>query len=284
MTSSTTILVTNPVSKASARPEPERSSSIAKITHPKTTGVFPRKRLFRILDECRESPVVWVSAPAGSGKTTLVASYLSERKLQSIWYRVDEGDGDIATFFYYMGLAAKKATPRTMKHLPLFTPEYLLGIKTFTLRYFENLYRRLTPPSVIVFDNYQHVQAQSQFHEVICNGLDLLPETINAIIISREGPPPQFARLRVSGKIHLLQGEDIRFNLDETKEMIRLKGVQDISDSSVHRIHERTLGWAAGLALMTENSTGKGFIDKTLSGHAPQEIFDYFATEIFAGR
>ena len=69
---------------------------IAKITPPKTSGVFPRKRLFRLLDECRKSPVVWVSAPAGSGKTTLVASYLSDRKLQSIWYRVDEGDGDIA--------------------------------------------------------------------------------------------------------------------------------------------------------------------------------------------
>jgi LuxR family transcriptional regulator, maltose regulon positive regulatory protein len=282
MTSSTTTTkATNPLSRASAGPDPERWFSMAKITHPKASGVFPRERLFRVLDECRESPIVWVSAPAGSGKTTLVASYLAERKLNSIWYRVDEGDGDIATFFYYMSLAAKKAAPRTRKPLPLLTPEYLLGVKTFTLRYFEDLFSRLKPSSVIVFDNYQHVQTQSTFHEVICNGLDVLPDGINAIIISREDPPPQFARLRVNGKINLLQGEDIRFNLDETKEMIRLKGFQDISDSSVHRIHERTLGWAAGLALMTEHSTGENFIDKTLSAHTPQEIFDYFATEIF---
>ena len=281
MASTTTTSVTEPARRVSPKVEPERWSSMAKITHPKTSGGFPRNRLFRVLDECRASPVIWVSAPAGSGKTTLVASYLSERNLNSIWYRVDEGDGDIATFFYYMGLAAKKATPHTRRPLPLLTPEYLLGIKTFTLRYFENLYSRLKPPSAIVFDNYHHVKPRSEFHEVICNGLDILPDGINVIIISREEPPPQFARLRVSRKINLLQGEDILFNLAESKELIRLKGLQDISDSTVHRIHEKARGWAAGLVLMTEESKGENIIDKTLSGETPQEIFDYFATEIF---
>ena len=258
----------------------ERRSSIAKITHPKTSGVFPRERLFRLLDEFRASPVIWISAPAGSGKTTLVASYLSERKLNSIWYRVDEGDGDIATFFYYMGMAAKKASPRIRKPLPLLTPEYLLGVTTFTLRYFENLFSRLKPPSVIVCDNFQLAKAQSQFNEAISTGLDIIPTAINVILISREEPPPQFARLRASGKISLLRGEDIRFDLAESKELIRLKGLRDLSDSSVLRIHDKVRGWAAGLVLMTENKKDEGAIDKTLSGETPQEIFDYFATEI----
>jgi ATP/maltotriose-dependent transcriptional regulator MalT len=165
MTPSAITGATNPENKASASPETDRWSSMAKITNPKSSGVFPRERLFRLLDKCRESPVIWVSAPAGSGKTTLVASYLADRKLDSIWYRVDEGDGDIATFFYYMGLAAKKAVPRTRKPLPLLTSEYQLGIKTFILRYFETLYTLLTPPFVIVFDNYQHVQNKAHFHE-----------------------------------------------------------------------------------------------------------------------
>ena len=145
--------VSNSESQASAGAMSGRYSSIAKITHPKTSGVFPRDRLFLALDECRESPVIWVSAPAGSGKTTLVASYLAERKLNSIWYRVDEGDGDIATFFYYMGLAAKKGAPHSRNQLPLLTSEYLLDVKTFTIRYFENLYNRIKTPSVIFFDN-----------------------------------------------------------------------------------------------------------------------------------
>lgn len=281
MATSKTNKAANPVSRASDRAESERSFSMAKITHPRTSGAFPRKRLFRLLDECRESPVVWVSAPAGSGKTTLVASYLSDRNLNSIWYRIDEGDGDIATFFYYMGLAAKKGTPRKLNPLPLLTPEYLLGIRTFTLRYFENLYTHLNPPSVIVFDNYQLVQAQSEFHEIISAGLDILPQGINVILISREEPPPQFARLRASGKISLLQGEDILFNLEESNRLIRQKGLKNITGMSVRRIHERTRGWAAGLVLMTEHSSVEGIIDQSPSTHTPQEIFDYFATEIF---
>ncbi|NVN90189.1 MAG: hypothetical protein HXX11_06255 [Desulfuromonadales bacterium] len=281
MTFSTAIRETNPITKKLAKPKPERWFSMAKICHPKTSGVFPRQRLFRVLDKCRESPAIWVSAPAGSGKTTLIASYLSDRKLDSIWYRVDGGDGDIATFFYYMGLAAKKAAPGRHAPLPLLTPEYLQGITTFTLRYFENLYSRLKPPFAVVFDNYQHVQAQSSFHEVICNGLDSLPDGINVILISREAPPPQFVRMRVNRKLTLLEGEEIHFNLDESAELIRIKGLQGLSWPTISWIHERTRGWAAGLVVMTENTKGDKITDQIHSGNTPKEIFDYFATEIF---
>lgn len=54
----------------------------------------------------REFPVVWVSGLAGSGKTTLITSYLDSRHVPCLWYSIDRGDGDMATFFYYMGLAA----------------------------------------------------------------------------------------------------------------------------------------------------------------------------------
>ena len=55
----------------------ERLATIANITRPRIRGVFPRERLFGLLDETREYPVTWISAPAGSGKTTLVASHLN---------------------------------------------------------------------------------------------------------------------------------------------------------------------------------------------------------------
>ncbi|MBM4055055.1 MAG: hypothetical protein FJ264_10395 [Planctomycetes bacterium] len=96
----------------------------AKITCPQIAGVFPRERLFRLMDKGRDNPLIWISAPAGSGKTTLAASYLNSRKLPCLWYRVDEGDVDIATFFYYMGIAVKKAVSSRRASLPLLTPEY----------------------------------------------------------------------------------------------------------------------------------------------------------------
>ena len=96
-------------------------------------------------------------------KTTLVASYLEAYKVPCIWYQVDEGDSDISTFFSYMGLAVNKAAPRERKSLPLLTAEYLSGISTFTLRYFEELFLRLTPPFTIVLDNYHRVPVLRAF-------------------------------------------------------------------------------------------------------------------------
>lgn len=114
----------------------KRNATIAKITRPKIEEIFPRERLFKFLDDGCKRPLTWVSAPAGSGKTTLAANWLDARKLPCLWYSVDAGDADIASFFYYMGLAAKKAAPRYKKPLPLLTPEYLMGLSTFTERWF----------------------------------------------------------------------------------------------------------------------------------------------------
>ena len=92
-------------------------------------------------------------APPGAGKTSLIASYLAARRLSNLWYQVDAGDADIASFFYYLGQAA----PRRRRSLPLLTPEYRQGLAIFTRRFFRELYSRLKTPFVLVFDNYQEV-------------------------------------------------------------------------------------------------------------------------------
>jgi ATP/maltotriose-dependent transcriptional regulator MalT len=102
-------------------------SALNKITIPLIKGVVPRERLFRQIDEILSRPVLWVTAPGGSGKTTLIANYLATRNLPSLWYQVDQGDADVATFFYFMGLAARKSTPRNRKPLPLLTKGTLRG-------------------------------------------------------------------------------------------------------------------------------------------------------------
>jgi ATP/maltotriose-dependent transcriptional regulator MalT len=103
-------------------------SPISKISLPLFSGMFPRKRLFRALDRARNRPTVWISGPAGCGKTTLASTYLSARKIPCLWYRLDESDNDVASFFYYMGLASRRSARGKGKPLPLLTPEYLPGL------------------------------------------------------------------------------------------------------------------------------------------------------------
>ncbi|HLA48434.1 MAG TPA: hypothetical protein VJ084_04335, partial [Nitrospinota bacterium] len=58
----------------------KKDASLSKITPPKISNIVRRKRLFKILNKERNSPILWVSAPAGSGKTTLITDYLAVSK------------------------------------------------------------------------------------------------------------------------------------------------------------------------------------------------------------
>jgi len=259
--------------------------SFPKITRPELTGIFRRERLFQLLDSSRNYPITWVSGPAGCGKTSLVASYLDERKLPCIWYQVDEGDSDIASFFYYMGLAGKKAAPRRRKPLPLLTPEYLLDIPTFTLRFFENLCGRLNPPSppfkkggdkggslekggqrgdfekggikkgfnkgrtkggfILVFDNCHLVTAESPFHKVILTGMSAIPDDLNIILISRNEPPPVYARLKANRQMGLIGWNELRFTQKESRAIISFRAPEIRSKETIDRLHKITDGWGA---------------------------------------
>lgn len=121
-------------------PDPPRGGAMAgltppfaKITRPVPGENLPRTRLFHLIDQRgKRVQLLWICGPPGCGKTTLVSTYIEARKIPALWYRVDEGDDDPASFFYYLGLAGKRAVPRKRKPLPLLTPEYMPGIQEFT--------------------------------------------------------------------------------------------------------------------------------------------------------
>jgi len=103
--------------------------------------VRDRERLFRQLDAARECPAVWISGPPGAGKTSLAASYLKARRLPSIWYDVDSGDTDPASFFHHLTQAAPRTRAKTAALLT-FAPEYLSELTAFTRRYFRAFFQR----------------------------------------------------------------------------------------------------------------------------------------------
>ncbi|MGH2668574.1 MAG: AAA family ATPase, partial [bacterium] len=155
--------------------EPKASATLAKLTCPDARRALARPRLFDALDAARKRRIVWVEGPPGTGKTVLLSSYLNARKLGKLWYQLDAGDGDIATFFHYLGLAAQKAAPRHRKPLPAFSLEYLPGLPIFTRCYVEALGARLKPPFVMVLDNYEQVPSEAPLHEVLGEAVAALP-------------------------------------------------------------------------------------------------------------
>jgi DNA-binding SARP family transcriptional activator len=264
-------------------------TALAKISRPSVAGGVCRKRLFSLLDDMMVKPVIWVSSPAGAGKTTLVSGWLNARGFPCIWYHCDDGDEDLATFFYYMGLAARKASPRHRKPLPLLTPEYLAGIPTFARRFFEKLYDRITPSSpsaeggvtaLLVLDNYQDVPEDSPFHTMIAVALDGIPEGIRVVVVSRTEPPAALARLQANGKMGRLQYGDLRFTLDESVELAHGR-VPALDPACIRAIHDKTEGWAAGIILMLESGACNGTVPEAAGGFAYERVFDYFAGEMF---
>jgi len=257
------------------------STSIAKITRPKLSGIAPRERLFTLLDRFKATPVLWITAPGGSGKTTLAGSYLDARALPSLWYQLDQGDGDLAGFFHYLGLAAKKAAPRFRKPLPHLTPEYLLGIPVFTRRYFETLFQRLSHNAVMVFDDYQEVPDGSGFPEMLSHAIEAVPDGIRVMILSRTGPPVAFSRLRANRCLAELSWSDMRFTPEESVELLTQHGHSIPVDSVMSELYQRTSGWAAGLVLLTAQANLTVPVPETPGNFNSREVFAYFASEIF---
>ncbi|MEJ2182607.1 MAG: BTAD domain-containing putative transcriptional regulator [Nitrospirota bacterium] len=256
-------------------------ASTVKITRPSLSGILLRKRLFQQIDRARRRPVIWVSGPPGSGKTTLVSSYLDDRRLPCLWYQVDGGDADAATFFYYLGLAGKKAAPRRRKLLPLFTPEYWQGMATFSKRYFEDLFGRLPVPSAVVFDNCQEAPEGSSFYDVMRNAMTEIPEEINVFFLSRRAAPAAFARLKAGMRMERIGWKDLKLTEKESGAIVKLLTRETPSVEAVKHFSEKTQGWAAGLVLMAENVRFGGAGPQSFADSAPEEVFDYFASEIF---
>jgi len=276
------------MARAGSRPKSEKpSSALGKFTRPRPVGALSRLRLFSALDAAREHQAVWVVAPPGAGKTTLVSTYVAQRRLRTIWYRVHEEDADPATFFHYFGMAVDAVAPRKGRAaLPHLTPEYLLNLPAFSRRYFEQVYQRLETPALLLLDNYQEVPRDAALHEVLRQAIELLPPGVNVMALSRAEPPPALVALRANGAITLLGGEDLRLGIEECGELARLRKAQ-LDDAELEALYRRTLGWTAGVVLALEQKGSPAGEKDSPAGATPpgettpQVLFDYFGGEIF---
>ena len=256
----------------------KKALSLAKLSRPRLHDALPRERLFKLLDENRQHPGIWVSGPPGAGKTVLIASYLESRELPGIWYHCDPGDSDVSTFFYYL-TEATQAFGRKSQPLPLLTAEYLPDLEGFSRRYFRALFARFPQNSVFVFDNFQDVPQKGAMPRVLGGAIAEVPDRVNLVFISRADPPLEFSRHRANEAITQIGWDQLRLGFDEALAIAKTRTTIDLRVFG--KLYAKSDGWAAGLTLALERFRGRPTDDAEIENVAGEATFDYFATQIF---
>ena len=207
-----------------------------------------RKRLHDLLREGRTLPLTLVVAPAGWGKSTIVADWLARDAVTAGWVSLDGGDNDPKRFWRYLLLAAHQAGSAAgaaaLRRLDAAGSDVLRDV----LPAFVNELASAEAPLVLVLDDY-HLVTSTRVHATIATLLERSPPQLHLMLITRADPPLPLSRLRVREDLAELRAEDLRFSAGEAVEFFSSRLGPLLSEQDVLRLLARTEGWAAGLQL-----------------------------------
>jgi ATP/maltotriose-dependent transcriptional regulator MalT len=218
-------------------------------------GLVSRARLIKRLNEAIEGRLTVVCAPAGFGKTTLLAQWLAS-KPAAAWLSLDQSDNDPTLFWAYLIAALQTVhadlgeTTVSLLRSPQSLPvETLLGPLL-------NELASLAQHTVLVLDDYHLIDTQP-IHQAIGFLLDHLPPQLHLIVASRADPSLPVSRLRARGQLAELRASDLRFTVEEAVTFLNDITGLALAEDQVAALEVRTEGWIAGLQLAALSMRGE---------------------------
>jgi LuxR family transcriptional regulator, maltose regulon positive regulatory protein len=250
-------------------------------------GLVPRPRLTERLDRGAASKLMIISAPAGFGKTTLLAEWLTAgsarptNERSAAWLSLDQGDDDPATFWTYVIAAMQTVAPGvgadTLTLLQEPQPPPIESVLTTLL----NDLGATASDVVLVLDDYQVIDARG-VQDGMAFLLDHLPPRLHLVIASRADPALPLARLRARGELVETRAAELRFTPDEAATYLNEMMGLSLTAQDVAALEQRTEGWIAALQLAALSIQGRDDVDAFIAGFAGDDryIVDYLAEEV----
>ncbi|MDQ1832418.1 LuxR C-terminal-related transcriptional regulator [Massilia scottii] len=261
--------IPDPALTMARAPRPEGRFIETKFRPPSVAGeLVALARLDRALAAALERRVVWLSAPAGFGKTTSLlklARALAADGCTTCWVNLDPEDNETARFLQYVIEAVQRALPGIGEYrLADVCEANVDALKAILRSVCEDLAARATPLALFL-DDY-HLIDNPAIHAVLAWLLSVSPDCLRVLIASRYRLPSTMDDLRRQQVLADIGTAELSLTLDETACFLHAAQLPALNADQVRTLFERTEGWAAGLQLvaMALQADGRGaaFIDE----------------------
>jgi LuxR family transcriptional regulator, maltose regulon positive regulatory protein len=215
-------------------------------------GLIGRHDLIATLDDAAGKRVTIISAPAGSGKTSLLQAWAGRpgQDRRVAFMSVQPGQHD-AQLFWLALLAAVRAAaggPEPPPAAPGFNGQAMVDRVLSELA-------ASGRPLVLVIDDL-HELSSAEATEQLAALLTHLPPGVHAVVATRHDPPLRLHQLRLAGELAEIRAAQLRFTESETRELLAAAGIA-LPGPIVAMLHQRTEGWAAGLRLAALSLAGR---------------------------
>ena len=224
-----------------------------------------------------------VCAPAGYGKTALLAGWARRCERPVAWLSLDAGDNDPARFWRHAVAALDGVCPGVGERVgPLLGPPPPPSFEALVTALINELAARPGTGDVpLVLDDY-HLVGSEPVHASLGFLLEHLPPGLHPVLASRADPPLALARLRARGQLTELRDAELRFTADEAADVLRETSGAELPDAAVTALVTRTEGWAAGLQLAALSLRGQADVAEFVAAFTGSHryVLDYLAEEV----